>query len=60
MKNIVYLLKKIIVSLCILYAYNIITSKIGFYIPINIYTILLITLLDLPGLLILIILKLLI
>jgi len=60
MKNIIYLLKRVIMSLCILYAYNIITSKIGFFIPINIYTILFISLLDLPGLLTLIILKLLI
>ena len=57
MKTIFKLIKKITISLGILYAFNIITSKVGFFIPINIYTIILIAFFDFPGLLMLIILN---
>lgn len=53
MKNIFKLIKKIIMSFCMLYTFNIITSKIGFFIPINIYSILIITIADFPGIILL-------
>lgn len=57
MKFIIKILKKIIISLCILYTFNILTSKIGFYIPINFYTIFAISSLDFSGLILLIVLN---
>lgn len=57
MKNIFKLIKKIITSFCLLYTFNIITSKTGFFIPINIYTISLVTFIDFPGIILLVILK---
>mgnify|MGYP002626187209 CR=1 FL=1 len=57
MKNILVIIKRIILSLCILYAFNLLTSKIGFYIPLNFYTIISISILDFPGLITLILLS---
>lgn len=57
MKNIFKFIKRIIVSFCLLYTFNLITSKNGFYIPINLYTILLVTIIDFPGIMLLIILR---
>lgn len=54
MNFIIKILKKIIISLCILYTFNVLTSKIGFYIPINFYTIFIVTSLDFSGLMVLI------
>ena len=57
MKNIFKIIKRIIMSFCLLYTFNLITSKIGFYIPININTLIIVSLIDFPGVLLLIILK---
>lgn len=57
MKNIFILIKRITVSFFLLYTFNLITIKIGFFIPINVYTISLITLIDFPGIILLIILR---
>ena len=43
---IINIIKKIVCSLCLLYTINIIISKIGKTIPINTYTILLISIYD--------------
>lgn len=43
---IINIIKKIVCSLCLLYTVNIIISKIGKTIPINTYTILLISIYD--------------
>lgn len=50
MKKIFRILKKIVVALCLLYSFNIVTNGIGFIIPINYYTIGTITFLGIPGL----------
>ncbi len=57
MKNIFKLIKRIIISFCLLYTFNFITSKTGFFIPINLYSITLVTLIDFPGIILLVILK---
>ena len=43
------LIKKIILGLLLLYAYNVIVFPIGVTIPINVFTILFVTLLGFPG-----------
>lgn len=57
MKNIIKIFKRIIMAFCLLYTFNIITSKVGFFIPINIYSISIIIALDFPGIVLLILLK---
>lgn len=44
------ILNKIVFSFFTLYSYNIVAANFGKIIPINIYTILLVFLLDIPGL----------
>ena len=58
MKNIFKIIKRITMSFFLLYTFNLITCKIGFFIPINIYTILVVTLTDFLGVALLIILSL--
>lgn len=43
------LIKKVILGLLLLYAYNVIVFPIGVTIPINVFTILFVTLLGFPG-----------
>ena len=57
MKNIFILIRKLTISFGLLYTFNIITSRIGFCIPINLYTLGVVTAIDFPGILILIIIK---
>lgn len=57
MKNILAIVKKIIMSYVILYGYNLIAVNFNMVIPINIITILLITLLGVPSLLALLLLR---
>jgi len=45
------IIKKIILSIFLLYGYNLIGQSIGMIIPINIYTVLLITFFGIPALL---------
>ena len=45
------IIKRIVFSLCILYSVNIIISKMGYYIPINIYTIIITFIFDFFGIL---------
>lgn len=49
LKGILKLIKKIIISILVLYGYNIATQSFNLNIPINIYTILIITLFDGSG-----------
>lgn len=57
MKNILAIVKKIIMSYVILYGYNLIAVNFNMVIPINFITILLITLLGVPSLLALLLLR---
>ena len=54
MKKIISLIKKIIFAFVILYGLDVILASTNFYIPINIITITTVTLLQIPGLLMLI------
>lgn len=54
-KKILELIKKIIFSTFFLYAYNLIAAPLNLFIPINIFTILLLSILGLPSLLALIV-----
>jgi len=51
------IIKKLTVSMCLLYTVNIIISKTGKYIPINIYTILITCFFDFFGIIAIIYLK---
>ena len=51
------IIKKLVYTLCLLYTVNIIISKVGKIIPINIYTIVLIYFFDVFGILAIIYLK---
>ena len=55
MKKIFKIIKKILFSFFILYTYNMIAVSFNLIIPINIFTIIFITILDIPGLLLLVI-----
>lgn len=57
MKNILNLLKRVILSFAILYTYNLIAVNFNMVIPINIITISLITFLGVPSLIALILFK---
>lgn len=50
-KNFFKLIKKILMSVFLLYGYNIIAEPLGFIIPINLITVLLISFLGIPALL---------
>lgn len=50
LKSIFKLLKKVIAGIFILYGYNMIASPLGFIIPINVITILLVSILGIPAL----------
>ena len=54
---IINIIKKIVCSLCLLYTVNIIISKIGKTIPINTYTILLISIYDIFAIIVILYLK---
>ena len=54
LKKIFKIIKKFILSIFLLYGYNLIGQSLGMIIPINIYTVLLITFFGLPALLALI------
>lgn len=45
----IYILKRIVYSLCILYTINVIIYNYSIIIPINIYTIILVSLFDFSG-----------
>ena len=49
-KFILKIVKKIVIAFLILYGLNLITSNIGIIIPINIVTLIILTILDFPGL----------
>ena len=55
MKMIIKILKKIIVSIFLLYGYNLIAAPLGFIIPINLITVLLLSIFGIPALLSLVI-----
>lgn len=48
MKKVINFLKKIVLSIFILYGYNVICQPLGLVIPINAYTILLLTIFGVP------------
>lgn len=49
LKKIINILKKIVLSMFLLYGYNILMQSFNLYIPINIYTVLFISVFDLTG-----------
>jgi hypothetical protein len=53
----IYIIKKIVYTLCLLYTVNIFISKVGKIVPINIYTIIIVYLYDILGILMIIFLK---
>ena len=55
MKKISQIVKKIILSFFLLYTYNLIAISFNMMIPINVYTITILTVLDAPGLVLLVI-----
>lgn len=57
MKNVIELLKKIIMSYIVLYGYNLIAANFNMLIPINLITVLLVTILGVPSLIALVLLK---
>lgn len=59
MKKLFYIARKIILAVFLLYTYNIIAKSFGLIIPINYITVTIVSLLDLPGIaLLMIVLKL--
>ena len=50
MQSIYRIIKKIVLSMCLLYSFNILIMKTGIIIPINYYTIGFISLFGIPGL----------
>ena len=50
-KKIFSIIKRVIMSVFILYGYNLIAAPLGFIIPINLITVLLISILGMPALL---------
>lgn len=46
-----FIIKKIVWALCLLYTINVIISSVGKNIPVNIYTIIITALLDIPAIL---------
>lgn len=57
MKKVMYVIKKIVLGLCMLYTINVLISKTGNVVPINIYSIGLVSALGIPGIISLLILK---
>ena len=55
MKKISYILKKLIFSFILLYTYNLIAVSFNYVIPINVFTLGLLLLLDAPGLILMVI-----
>jgi pro-sigmaK processing inhibitor BofA len=53
MKKVIKIIKRIILAFVLLYSYNLIAVSYNLMIPINIYTVLILTFLDGPGLLLL-------
>lgn len=51
MKKIFMVIKKIVVALCMLYTFNLIVGKIGIIIPINLPSIVVVSILGLPSIL---------
>ena len=50
-KTILKIIKKVVLAFCIIYGFNLIGIGLNITIPINLITIMLVALLDLPGLL---------
>lgn len=55
MKKIIKIIRKIIMSVFLLYGYNLIAAPLGFIIPINFITVLLLSIFGIPALLSLIV-----
>ena len=55
MKKVTYILKKIIFSFILLYTYNLIAVSFNLVIPINMFTIGILSILDAPGLILMVI-----
>ena len=50
MKKIITLVKKIVIAFLILYAFNMLVASLNIYIPINVITVAVVSLLGIPGL----------
>lgn len=57
MKKFMFIIKKIVMGLCMLYTFNVLISKIGLIVPINIYSVSIVSLFDVFGIVLLVILK---
>lgn len=55
MKKVSYILKKIIFAFLLIYTYNLFAVSFNLVIPINIFTIIILSFLDAPGLILLVI-----
>lgn len=49
MKKIVYVVKKVVMALCMLYTFNLIVGAVGVFIPINVISIGVVSVLGLPA-----------
>ena len=50
MQIIVIVVKRLVMALCLMYAFDLITSSVGVMVPINVVTIIFVTLLGIPAL----------
>ncbi len=57
MKHVFNVIRKLVLGICILYTFNILVSKIGITIPINIFTILFVSFNGIPGIIGLLVIK---
>lgn len=57
MQYLVFIVKKIVTAICMLYTFDLIIMSSGIIVPINVYTIVLTSILGLPAIFIVIILK---
>lgn len=57
MKKIMIVIRKIVIAICMLYTFNLIISKTGYMVPINVPSITFVSFLGLPAIISLLILK---
>lgn len=57
MKKVLLIIRKIVIGLCMLYTFNVLVSKTGFVAPINIYSLIIVSVFGLPGMISLLVLK---
>ncbi len=60
MKKIMFVIKRVVIAVCMLYTFNLIISAAGYLVPINVASITVVSILGLPSVISLLILKILI